>query len=206
MAWAPIAAAGVGLLGNSLLNRGGDKMRKVQMLSKPQQALLSQLLGMVGNQGGVGQGAQQATAYQQEMLNPSAESFNRFTQPFMDQYQNQVIPGLAERFAGAGAMGGGLSSSGFAQSLGAAGSQLQNQLAALKANLGQQAAQSLMGQYGQLSGIGLNASPFAYQKRAPSAASGFLQGYAQQGYPGLQQGANSLSDWWSNNGPIIGNV
>src|SRR5690606_1454519 len=114
----------------------------------------------------------------------------QFTQPYMDQFNQQIVPGLSERFAGAGAMGGGLSSSGFGQSLSAAGGNLQNTLAALKSQLGMQAASQLMGQYQNMAGMGLNARPFGYQniKGQP----GLFGSWAQQGFPGASQGWENL--------------
>lgn len=203
----PVGALGGGVLGSLLGFTGsGDKMNKVSTLSKPQKALLDQIMQMISPGGQLGQSQQQGISLLNQYMNPSSEAVQQFTQPYMDQFNNQIVPGLAERFAGRGALGGALSSSGFGQSLSAAGGQLQNQLAALKAGLGQQAAQSLMNQYGSFAGMGLNAQPFAYLQKAPSAFSGFMQGYGQEGMPGLGQAGQGLSNWWSNNGPIIGNV
>jgi len=61
----------------------------------------------------------------------------------MDQFQNEIMPGIAERFASRGALG----SSGFGQSLSTAGAGLSNTLAQLKAGLQQQAGDKIMGQY-----------------------------------------------------------
>lgn len=191
MAWVPAAIAGGSFLADKLFG-GNDRMNKVPTMSKPQQALLNQLMQMLSPQGNLGQGNQGAIDYQQQLMNPSSQAVEQFAQPYMNQFNQQTIPGLAERFAGMGAMGGGLSSSGFGQALGAAGGNLQAQLAQLKAGLGQQAAQSLMGQYGQLSGMGLNAQPFAYQQQAPSALGGMLQGWAQGGFGGLGQGGKGI--------------
>jgi len=184
MAWAPFAAMGAGLLADKFMNN--DKMKKVQTLSKPQQALLGQLMQMISPQGQVGQGYQGALGLQQQLMNPSSQAVSQFTQPYIDEYNQQTIPGLAERFAGYGGTGGGLSSSGFGQALSSAGGNLQAQLAQLKAGLGQQAAESLMSQYGQLSGTALNVQPFGYQQQAPSITGGMLSGWARGGFQGLQ--------------------
>lgn len=164
---------------------GGDKMTKVDTMTKDQKALLSQIMQMVNPQGQLGQGYQQGVGLQQQYMDPNSEAVNQFSQPYMNQFEQQTIPGLAERFAGMGAMGGGLSSSGFGQSLSSAGGNLQAQLAQLKSGLGQQAAQSLMGQYGQMSGMGLSAQPFGYQKPQQGLLPSFLQSWGQGGFPGL---------------------
>lgn len=184
MAWLPYAA----MAGSALLDKfgGSDQMNKVNTLNRGQRGLLSQLMQMLNPQGSLGQGQQGAVNYQQQLMDPSSQAVDQFAQPYMNQFNQQTIPGLAERFAGMGAMGGGLSSSGFGQALGAAGGNLQAQLAQLKAGLGQQAAQSLMGQYGNLSGLSLNAQPFGYQQKAPTALGGMLQGWAQGGFGGSQ--------------------
>lgn len=199
VAGGPGAAVGGGLgalLG--LLGGGSNRMQRVKTLSKAQQGILNQLVQMINPEGSVGSGYGEATALQRQLMNPSSQAVQQFTQPYMDQFQNQIIPQLAERFAGKGALGGGLSSSGFAQALGTAGSQLQNQLAALKAGLGQNAAQSLMSQYGNLAGTALSAQPFGYARPQQNAAQGFAQGYMQAGMPGLSQTANSLGDMYGN--------
>ena len=86
----------------------------------------------------------------------------------MQQFQEQILPQIAERFAGAGA----LSSSGFGQSVGGAASGLQAQLAQLFSQLQGQAAQQQQGQYNQLTQQGLNYQPFGYYTQKGS--SGFL--------------------------------
>lgn len=183
MAWVPFAA----MAATSIYDKisGADDMKQVPTMTRGQTSLLSQLIKMLDPQGLLGKSQQGAINYQQQLMDPSSDAVNQFAQPYIDQFNQQTVPGLAERFAGMGAMGGGLSSSGFGQSLSSAGGNLQNNLAALKAGLGQQAAQSLMGQYGGLLGVGLGAQPFGYQQKAPSAFGGFMQGWGQAGFPGI---------------------
>lgn len=193
MAWVPAAIAA----GSALMDKfGGDQnqMQKVPTMNRGQRGLLRQLMQMLGPQGGLGQGMQEGIGLQRQYLDPSSQAVEQFSQPYMNQFNQQTIPGLAERFAGLGALGGGLSSSGFGQALGAAGGNLQTQLAALKAGLGQQAAQSLMGQYGSMAGMGLGAQPFAYQQQAPSMLGGMMQGWAQGGFGGSKEIGDSLTN------------
>lgn len=185
MAWAPFAAMAAGGLYDKIF--GGDKLKKVPTMTKEQQALLNQLTQMLGPQGQLGQGMQGGIDLQRQLMDPSSAAVSQFAQPYINQFEKSTIPNLAERFAGMGAMGGGLSSSGFGQALSSAGGDLQAQLAQLKAGLGQQAAQSLMGQYGNMMGMGLGARPFAYQQQAPSAMGGALQGWAQGGFQGFNK-------------------
>lgn len=132
------------------------------------QDLISMLQQMM-QQGG---GLQQANQYDQSLLGQGPEAFQQFSQPYMQQFNEQVLPGIAERFAG----GGALSSSGFAQALGGASSGLQSQLAQLFSQLQGQASGRQQGQFQNLSQIGLGYSPFAYNEKQGSP--GFLGPFA----------------------------
>jgi hypothetical protein len=168
---------------------GGNEMKKVDTMNRGQKNLLNQLTKMLGSQGALGQGMMGGIDLQRQLMDPSSQAVDQFAQPYMNQFNQQTIPGLAERFASlGGGMGGGLSSSGFGQALSSAGGNLQAQLAQLKAGLGQQAAQSLMGQYGNMSAQALSAQPFAYQQQGPSMLGGFLKGFGQGGFGGMGQG------------------
>lgn len=135
-------------------------------------ALLQQMMG----QGG---GLQQANQYDQNLLGQGPEAFNQFSQPYLQQFNEQILPGIAERFAGAGA----LSSSGFGQALGGAASGFQAQLAQLFSQLQSQAAGRQQGQFQNLSQIGLGYNPFAYHERQGSTGfvTPFVTGLAQGG-------------------------
>lgn len=184
-----------GLMGGASGFFGGeDKMKKIPTMTKEQESLLSQMMQMLGPQGGLGQGMQKGIDYQNQLMDPSSEAVRQFTQPYMNEFEQQTVPGLAERFAGMGGMGGGLSSSGFGQSLSSAGGNLQAQLAQLKAGLGQQAANSLMGQYGNMSGQALSAQPFGYAKPQQSGYGGFMQSWGEAGMPGLKEGGQGMAD------------
>lgn len=192
-------------LGMQMYNQNknkGNGLEKIQTLSPDQQKLAQRMFGILG--GGLGQGFEGANQTYQDWMNPNGQAAQNFSQPYMDQFNQQTVPGLAERFAGMGAQGGGLSSSGFGQSLSAASGNLQNQLAALKSQLAGQGAQGLSQNYMGLANSMMNMQPFAYGRRQPNT--GFMGGYAQQGFPGLQQGAQGMLDWWGNNGPVMGNV
>lgn len=179
---------------SNFLFGSSPKMKQVPTMNPQQQQLFSQLMQMLGGQGGIGQGQQESTDLLRQYLDPSSEAVQQFTDPYMQEFNQRTVPGLAERFAGAGAMGGGLSSSGFGQSLSAAGGNLQSQLAALRAGLGQQAAGQLMNQYGNMSQGALSQRPFGYTYQPGSQ--GFLgnlaAGYAQGGFPGIGGAASGL--------------
>lgn len=152
--------------GRNFLFGSDDKLKQLSNLNPQQQQILSQLLeniqGLGGSQGGFGQ----ATNLLQQYLDPQSDVYKNFEAPYMQQYEQQTIPQLAERFAGAG--GGALSSSGFGQALGAAGSNLQTNLAQMKSQLQRQSISDILGQYNTMSGQGLGAQPFMYYNKPGS--------------------------------------
>lgn len=141
-----------------------DKLKKIATGTKEQEGLHSNILAQAMGLSQPGGGANLANQYYNSLLQPGNEAFQNFASPFMSQFEEQILPGIAERFAGAGA----LSSSGFGQALGGAGAGLQSQLAQLFAQLQSQAAGQQTNQFNQLSQQGLNYQPFAYQKQAGS--------------------------------------
>lgn len=180
------AAGGLGGLAASQAGSGGisdflfgSDMKKVPTMTGGQSNLLEELLGMLSGQGQLGQGYGQGLSNLQEMLDPSSAAYQRFEAPYMQKFQQETIPGIAERFAGVSPMGGGLSSSGFGQSLSAAGGQLQTQLAGMKSNLQRQAIQDILNQYQQMSGSALGQRPFGYQQPTQGFLSQFLGNAAQ---------------------------
>lgn len=179
-----------------------NKLNQVSNYSPEQQQFFEQIMQMLNPQGQVGQGFGQGMSQMQQMLDPSSEAMQRFSDPYMQQFEQQTVPGLAERFAGAGAMGGGLSSSGFGQALSSAGSNLGTNLAGLKSQLQMGAAKDLMGQYNQMGQMGMNAQPFSYYEQPGSM--GMLPmmaaGYAGGGFPGAGAGLSSMWDMMTGGG------
>lgn len=146
-----------------------DKLKKVPTGTTEQQALHSGVLQNAMNMSQPGGGYDLAQQYYNNFLSPNqGQAYDQFSAPYLQQFEEQLLPQIAERFAGAGA----LSSSGFGQTLGGAASGLQAQLAQLFAQLQSQAAQSQYGQYNQQTQTGLNYQPYAYNKQQGS--SGFL--------------------------------
>jgi hypothetical protein len=194
----------LGLLGG-FGSTSKDKLKQLPTMTPGQQKILDQLSSLLGPQGGLGSGYGESLDLLRDYLDPSGQSFQKFADPYMREFEQQTVPMLAERFAGmGGGMGGGLSSSGFGQALGAAGGNLQSQLAALKAQLASGAAQQLMGQYGSMTGQALGARPFGYQfqQGGPSTATNAFSGYAGAGFPGLGQLSSGLSDMYQKYMPL----
>jgi len=143
-----------------------DKLKKVATGTKEQQGLHNNILAQAMGLSEGGGGYDLAQNYFNNLLGENQQdAFNQFSSPYLQQFQEQLLPQIAERFAGAGA----LSSSGFGQSLGGAASGLQSQLAQLFSQLQQQAAGQQYNQFNQLSQQGLNYQPFAYQQKQGSA-------------------------------------
>lgn len=197
----PWGAVGGGLLGgiSGLLSGDAknDRLKKVATGTKEQQALHSNILSKaMGMQQGQ-QGYDLANQYYNNLLGGNqGQAFQQFADPYMQQFQEQVLPQIAERFAGLGA----LSSSGFGQALGGAASGLQGQLAQLFSQLQSQAAGQQYNQYNQfgqqqnqLAQLGLGYEPFQYVNQKGSLGFGgpFAAGVSQN-LPGILTGIASL--------------
>lgn len=158
--------------------KGPKGYNSFSTLNPQQGQLLQQLLGQLIGQGGQGGLGNQSFNYLSELLSNSPESFEKFSAPYMRQFNEQILPGIAERFAGLGA--GSQSSSAFQQALGQASTGLQENLAALRGQLQLQALpqalnslQSLLG----MSTFGLAPKPQSFGKQfGLNLASGLGQG------------------------------
>lgn len=118
-------------------------------LGQEQQPLYQQL--QAANMGSGAGGSFGASAdYYRDLMSNDSQNFNHFAAPAQRQFNEQVVPGLAEQFAGMGS--GGLSSSGFRNAAVGAGADLSERLGAMRASLRQQGAQGMQ-QLGQL-GLG----------------------------------------------------
>lgn len=141
---------------NSFLFGEKPHVEQIESLSPEQKQSLSQVLGLMDQSTQSGGAYNQASNYYSNLLQPGSQAYNQFSAPYMQQFQEQVLPAIAERFAGRGA----LSSSGFGQSLGGAASGLQSGLAQLFSQLQGQAAQGATSQFGQLGQLGLGTPAF----------------------------------------------
>ena len=131
-------AFGSGLKG---FGGGGDEVQQLQLYTPQQQDFMSMILG------GATPGMESGLSYLSQMLSGDEEAFSAFEDPYKRQFQEQTIPGLAERFASLDAQG----SSAFGQALGGAGAGLSENLASLREGLKMQSISQLQG----LSGLGL---------------------------------------------------
>lgn len=157
---------------------GSDPQSYQQTTLGPEQIPLYEQLVNAGLNPGAGGAFGTSADYYRNLLSNNPEDMNAFAAPEMRRFREDIVPGLAEQFAGMGA--GGLSSSGFRNAAVGAGTDLAERLGAIRANLRQQGAQGLagigqqgLGQY--LENIREPATPGLLQ----SAASGIGQGLTQ---------------------------
>ena len=106
-----------------------EKTQQLPTINPQQQQLLQQMLR---GGGGVEQNPiyGQAMSLLQGILSGQDQGGAALEVPAMRQFQEQIIPGIAERFSSLGA--GAQSSSAFQQALGGAGSGLAERLAAMR--------------------------------------------------------------------------
>ena len=162
--------------GSSLMS--GDGMNKVPTMTKGQKAVHGQDIQQLLQMGGNGGGMQSTMQMLQDYMNPESDLYQNFEAPYKRQFEEETLPGIAERYAGANAMGSGLSSSGFGQALGAAGGKLQTDLAAMKSTMQRNAITDWLNQYNQTANRAQNAQPFGYQQQGAGFSGGAAQGMA----------------------------
>lgn len=133
------------------------RIEALPSMTGEQSQLLAQLLGGLGGQGGQGGALGAGLGNLQTLLGGGKQAFEAFEKPALRQFQEQIVPGIAERFTsmGAGAQG----SSAFGQQLGAAGAGLAESLSGQRAGLQSQ----VLSQLSNLLGLGIGAQPFQYQ-------------------------------------------
>lgn len=112
-----------------------DKIKQYDPYSTEQRGYMDESLQ--GAQGQLGN----IFKWLNSILNDDPSAYEDFEAPFMQQFQQQTIPQIMERFAGMGAQ----SSSALNQTLGEAGKNLQMGLASQRAGLKNNAMQQLSG-------------------------------------------------------------
>ncbi len=236
MSWLPLASAGIGAAGNIFGGKSSqwsgqkatpEKIHKLESLNSGQKKLLDYInkhpdIKMPDiNQN---QMYQQGQGYLSNILNQNPydpQFLEQFQKPYMREFQEQTVPGLAERFSSLGAR----NSSAFGQALGSAGASLAERLASLAGGIGmqrQQMGQEAAGQafnYAQLpfnqeyerqglnlkrQNLALGTQPFQYhvtpgQQASPGMGSGFSNAalkYGTEGILGGIQNSGGIGNWW----------
>ncbi len=183
-----LLAAGAGGLaglatkgGRQALFGQGESFEQKSRLDKQQQPLYQQLLS--SSQGsGAGGAFGQSADYYRDLLSNDSQTNQMMQAPEMRRFNEQIIPGLAEQFAGMGS--GGLSSSGFRNAAVGAGVDLSERLGAIRAQLRSQGASGL-------SGIGQQGLGDYTQNIYRPATSGLIGGLAQGAGQGLGRAAGA---------------
>lgn len=155
-----------------------QKNYQISTLGPEQQSLKNQLVSS-GMRPGAGGAFGTAADYYRNLLSDNSSDMNAFAAPEMRQFREQLIPDLAEQFAGMGS--GALSSSGFRNASVNAATDLSERLGAIRAQLRQQGAAGLQN-------IGSQGLQSFYNNVTQPATPGLLD-YAAQGvgslFPGL---------------------
>lgn len=163
------AALGLGTrTGRKTLFGQQGKQIPIQTMTPEQRDLQNQIIQQLG------QLTPEAFARLSELLGGDDESFSKFEQPYLRQFERDIIPRIMERFGGSAGSHGALSSGGLNQSLAQAGTDLSTNLASLRGGMQQNALSQLQG----LLGAGFQ-SQFSPAYRPPTG--GLLGGMA----PGL---------------------
>jgi hypothetical protein len=145
-------------------------IERAQNFTPQQMSALEQALSGLTGPGG-------ALEYYMNILGNNPEAFAALEAPMMRQFNEQIVPGLAERFSAVG----GQRSSAFPQALSQAGADLSERLSAQRHQLRGQAASNLLN-------TGLGARPYEniYMQGSPG-----LLGYVAQG-AGMAAGAGAF--------------
>lgn len=190
MVWQAIASIIAPFLGG--LVGGDDKSSQPQKLPTmaPGQEKLHNLITSMSeaNAGG----ANSAFDLLKQYMDPNSDVYRNFEAPYMQQFQQQTVPQLAEQFGGFGANSGALSSSGFGQALGAAGSNLQTNLAQMKSGMQRNAINDFLSNFMNMTGQSLNKDPFAYHQQ--DKGGGFESGFGSGASSGIIQFLAALSN------------
>lgn len=210
-------------LGGSAFSRAGQSFlggtpeirENVSTLRPEQEGLYNQAVN-AGMKRGAGGAFGQSADYYRDLLGNDSADFDAFAAPQMRQYNESIMPGISEQFAGMGS--GGLSSSGFRNAQTQGATDLSERLGAIRAQLRQQGAQGLqhigqqgLGNYSQnmtteqgsegfLSQLApaIGTAAGAYFGGPPGAALGYQAGNWLRG-SGNRVGANSGP--YGSNGP-----
>lgn len=166
-----------------------EKRENVSTLRDEQEPLYQQAVNAGLNQG-AGGAFGDAADYYRGLVSGDSEDYNNFAAPQLRQYNEDIVPGISEQFAGLGA--GGLSSSGFRNAQVQGATDLSERLGQIRANLRQQGAQGLQ----NIGQIGLNnySQNQVTQQGSPGFLSQIAPAAAKAGLAYLTGGASIPSE------------
>lgn len=166
--------------GKKFFGGSPGKVKNVPSLLPEQRPLYEQAVN-AGLQPGAGGAFGEAADYYRNQMGETPGDYDRFAAPALRQYNQDIIPGISEQFAGMGA--GGLSSSGFRNAQIQGATDLSERLGALRAQLRQNAAQGLT----NIGQIGLQS--FSQPMQTQQGSSGFFSNIA----PAIGQAAGTYA-------------
>lgn len=180
-----------------------EKRENVSTLRPEQEGLYGQAVN-AGLGPGAGGAFGDVADYYRSNLSDNPADFNAFAAPALRQYNQDIIPGISEQFAGMGA--GGLSSSGFRNAQIQGATDLSERLAALRAGLRQSSAQGLQ----NIGEVGLR--PYSQNMVTQQGTPGFLSSaapaignVAAAAIGGPTVGAiNAMGNWFGGGGNRVG--
>jgi hypothetical protein len=154
--------------------------------SQSLQALLQLLKG-----GGLenNAGYQGGSNFLQNLFSNDPNQMQQFQAPYMQNFEQNIVPGIANRFAGMGTGASGMNSSGFQQTLAQAGRGLQTDLAQMRGQMQMQGLPQAL-QYAQqpISNKMTAAGMVPNQYYETPGQPGFVQGAANAYFSGLGRG------------------
>lgn len=140
LGWLGLAPKSWNKSASNFLTGTPEERENVSNLRPEQEAGFQQLQN--ASQGpGAGGAFGNAADYYRNNLSDNPADFDAFAAPALRQYNQDIIPGISEHFAGMGS--GGLSSSGFRNAQVQGATDLSERLGALRANLRHSSAQGL---------------------------------------------------------------
>ena len=172
------------------------KTKKKPTMSPEQEAFLRSIYEGPGIE--ASQGYQDLSDYYRRLYSNDPQARADYEAPYRQNFEQQTVPMIAERFAGMGTGAGGLNSSALYNSLAQAGRNLESDLASQRAQLQGQSA----GQYQNFSQSpydmkmqGLQYSPYAYFSEPGTSGliPEVLKGIASGGAAGAGYGAMNFA-------------
>jgi len=195
----PIANRGFRKGAMNFLTGTPETRENVSTLRPEQEGLYNQAV-----QAGMGPGAGgafgEAADYYRGNLSDNPADFNAFAAPAMRQYNQDIMPGISEQFAGMGS--GGLSSSGFRNAQVQGATDLSERLGALRAGLRQQSAQGLQ-QIGQ-QGLGNYSQNMTTQPGSEGFLSQIAPAVGQAATAYMAGPGGAAANWFNGRGSQVG--
>jgi len=206
LGWLGLAPKSWNKKASQFLTGTPEKKKQISTLLPEQQSGFNQLQDAVAGPG-AGGAYGDAADYYRDLISNDSQTANQMFAPEMRRFNENIIPDLAEQFAGFGSGGSGLSGSGFQNAAVNAGTDLSERLGAIRAQLRSQGAQGLAG-IGQ-QGLG----NYSQNQVTQQGSEGFLSniapavGTAAGAFYGGPAGAsigNSAGNWLSGKMPNRG--